>query len=90
MVEHPLRLGIADVVHLEAAVEQHAVDAVGADPAADDVLRLVYDDLDPGVKEVAGAGQPGQSCSDDDDFRHGLSVGVDNRHGSPGGAWLPR
>ena len=61
VVEHPLRLGVAGVVHLEAAVEQHPVDDVGADPAADGVAGLVHLDLEPRCGQPAGAGQARQA-----------------------------
>jgi hypothetical protein len=58
VVEHPLGLRVGGVVHLEAAVEQHAVDLVGAHPAADHRLRLEQRHLEAGAGQVQGAGQP--------------------------------
>ncbi len=81
MVEDPLRLRVAGVVHLEAAVQQHPVDDVGADPAAHGVARLAHDDLDARRPEVPRAGQPGQPCPDHHDLRHPGSVGVEKRSG---------
>ena len=81
MVEHPLRLGVAGVVHLEAAVQRDVVDEVGADPPTDGIRRLMHLDLDPGGTQVARTGQSGQAGTDDDDLGHAATLPVDNFRG---------
>lgn len=69
VVELATGLGIAREQHLEAAIEQVAVDLVGADATADPVAGLEHDHtaLRPG--EVDRRGEPGQPGSDDDHVR---------------------
>ncbi len=71
-------------MHLETPVQEHPVDLVGAYATADGITRLQDQDVDPGVLEVAGAGEAGEPCSDDGDalgLGHPLNLGVDNPHG---------
>ena len=60
---HPAAYGgVGGVEQLEAAVDEEAVDAVGADPTADHVGSLQHDDVAPGLGQrlrAAQAGQPG-------------------------------
>jgi hypothetical protein len=58
VVEDAGGLGVAGVVHLEAAVEQHPVHDVGADPAADGVARLEDRRRDPGVLSRRAQARP--------------------------------
>jgi hypothetical protein len=58
VVQHPLRLGVAGVVHLEAAVEQHPVDDVGADPASDAVGGLRTVTSSPAVRRARAQASP--------------------------------
>lgn len=81
VVQDALRLGVAGVVHLEAAVGQHPVEAVGADPAADGVAGVQDRAAHTRCLQSPGAGEPGQSRTHHDDLGHSRSVGVDNRVG---------
>ena len=60
-------LGIRRVDELEAAVEEHAVEAVGADPAADRVGGLEHHDVETRRAQQPGRRQPGKPGPDDHD-----------------------
>ena len=65
-------------MHLEAAVEQHPVDDIGAYAPADAVGRLQDDDGAPGALHGAGARQAREPGADHDDVggvRHRRSLG---------------
>ena len=67
-VERAAHLRVARVDQLEAAVEQHAVDLVGAHPAAGCVAGLQDDDVAPGTGQHPGRHQPGKTRADDHDI----------------------
>ena len=82
--------GIRRIEHLEAAVEQKAVDLVGALPPAHPITRFENDDIVTGVRQPGRASQTGQARSDDDDLvsLHALH---DKRPAEVGGlAWHDR
>lgn len=71
---------------MEAAVEEEAVDEVGADTATDSVGGFEEEEWDVFGAEVGGRGQAGQAGSDDNDaglggFRRGKGKGN-------GGGWF--
>ena len=70
VVERPPRLGVRREQHLEAAVEQEAVDLVRAHAPARRVAALEDEHLEPGGVQLAGAAQAGEAGADDDDVRH--------------------
>jgi hypothetical protein len=74
---------------LEAAVEQHAVDDVGADRPPTGVGRLEDQTSSPAVRSCRAQARPGQPGSHHDDLGHPRSLGVDNPHGRRGGARVP-
>jgi hypothetical protein len=58
-VHLPTQLGIAGQHHLEPAVQEKAIPAVGADPAAYLVTGFADDDGQAGPVQVNGCAQPG-------------------------------
>ncbi|MDF3044639.1 MAG: hypothetical protein K0R30_867 [Ornithinibacter sp.] len=58
---------ICRIEHLEAAVEQEAVDLLGALAAADGVLRLDQHDRPAALREASGAAQSSEAGTHDDD-----------------------
>jgi hypothetical protein len=63
---HPAAYGwVRGVEQLESAIDEEAVDAVGADPAADDIGGLQHRDVTTRLGQRLGAAQPGQPCSHD-------------------------
>ena len=63
---HPASYGrVGGVQQLEAAVDEEAVDPLGADASADHVGGLEHHDIAAGVDQSLGAAQPGKTCSDD-------------------------
>jgi hypothetical protein len=61
-----LRVGIE--IDLETAVEEKAVDLIGADASSDSVGSLHYEDLASGFVETDGCGEAGESGPDDEGF----------------------
>ncbi len=69
VVEQPTRLRIGERQHLEAAVEQEAVDAVRANAPAHTARGLQHEHLEPGVPQRASAREAGDAGADDDRLR---------------------
>ncbi len=67
-VHAPPHLWVAGVQHLEAAVQEKAVDPIGSGPAAHAVGCLDDLDVQAGLRQPGGAGQPGQPGTDNDDI----------------------
>ena len=64
---HPASYGgVRGVEQLESAIDEEAVDPLGADPAADLVRRLEHRDVTTRLGQRLGAAQPGQPRSHDD------------------------
>ena len=76
--------GVGGVEQLEAAVDLEAVDALGADPAADLVGGLEHEHVVPRTDQLDGAAQAGQPGPDDDDV--GLGVPPVHAAAQPRGA----
>ena len=68
MVENPPALGIRGVVELEPAIQQEAVDIVGAYPATDVVRGLEDDDIEAVLVHAIRSAQTRQPRAHDDDI----------------------
>ena len=66
VVEEVLGFGVGGDEDLEAAVEEEAVDNVGADAAAHGVGGFEEEEGDVAGVEVGGGGEAGESGADDD------------------------
>ena len=78
---------VGGVEHLEAAVEEEAVDLVGALAPTHGIRCLEHHDREPGVRQHLGAPQPGQPGPHDHDI--GVHEGDPTRERIPAHAGMP-
>lgn len=84
VIEEFLGFGIGGDKDLEAAVEEEAVDNVGADAAADGVGGIEEEEGDVVGVEVGGGGETGEAGTDDDDSCFGEWWGLERGGGGAG------
>jgi len=71
IIEELLGFGIGGDEDLEAAVQEEAVDNVGADAASDGVRSFEKEEGDVVGVEVGGGGKAGEASADDNDSGFG-------------------